>query len=212
MGVCVLVLGKSGSGKSTSLRNFENGEVGVLSVLGKPLPFRKSLSSFNRPTYQQIIASLHKNSLNAYVIDDANYLMANENFSRAKERGYDKFIEMAQNFQTLIDTALSTNNDTIVYIMMHIDKDEFGNEKPKTIGKMIDEKYCIEGACPIVLDCVVQDRQHLFVTENNGQNCAKAPIDMLPAQMENDLKAVDTAIREYWGMKPLTNNNTEKEN
>lgn len=226
MGVCVLVLGKSGSGKSASLRNFEPDEVNVLNVLGKPMPFRKklptisltkydALSRFDESTgkmttsaYDAAKSVLRKNKVRAYIVDDSTYLMQNENFERSLEVGYGKFTEMSKNFQQLIDTALKTDADTIVYLLHHIEVDGEGGEHVKTIGKMLDEKYCIEGACPIVIDCRVVEGRHVFVTKNDGKNLAKAPMDMLPDVMDNDLKQVDTLIREYWGMAPLKD--TEK--
>lgn len=204
MGAVVLVLGKSGSGKSTSLRNFSPDEIGILNVLGKPLPFRGGavFEQIKRPNYGMIRAVLAKNTKRVYAIDDSTYLMANENFARANETGYGKFTEMAQHFQQLIDAASATDDDTIVYFLHHVDENADGSEKVFTVGKMLQEKFCIEGACPVVIDCVVQDGKHLFVTKNDGRNLAKAPMDSLPEVMDNDLKAVDTALREYWGMKP----------
>ena len=204
MGVAILVLGKSGSGKSTSLRNFDPDEVGIFNVLGKPLPFRggAKFPQVNHPAYIQIMDSLRNNKRRCYVVDDSTYLMQNENFNRARETGYGKFTEIAQHFQQLINAALNTDADTIVYFLHHVDENMDGTEKVKTVGKMIDEKYCIEGACPVVIDCMVRDGKHVFVTENNGTNLAKAPMDSLPGVMDNDLKAVDTALREYWGLKP----------
>ena len=204
MGVAILVLGKSGSGKSTSLRNFDPDEVGIFNVLDKPLPFRGGgkFPQVGHPTYRVIMDSLRNNKRRCYVIDDSTYLMQNENFNRARETGYGKFTEIAQHFQQLINAALNTDADTIVYFLHHVDENMDGTEKVKTVGKMIDEKYCIEGACPVVIDCVVRDGKHVFVTENNGTNLAKAPMDSLPGVMDNDLKAVDTALREYWGLKP----------
>lgn len=204
MGVAVLVLGDSGSGKSTSLRNFEPGEVAILSVLGKRLPFRKKLDVLNHANYGTVQQALTRNKRKAYVIDDAGYLMQLENFRRAKETGYQKFTDIALNFERLIEWAMQTDEDTIVYMMMHYDRDADGRMKPRTVGKMIDEKFCIEGACPIVLQSTIHDGKHVFVSKGDGFNAAKAPIDMLPDVMDNDLKAVDTAIREYWGMAPLT--------
>lgn len=203
MGVAVLIIGDSGTGKSTSLRNFEPDEIGILNVLGKPLPFPKKLKMANHAQYGTIQQTLKANNLRAYVIDDAGYLMSLENFRRAKETGYAKFTDMALNFERLIEWAMETNDDTIVYIMMHVDRDADGHQKPKTIGKMLDEKFCIEGACPIVLMSTIQDGKYVFITKGDGFNGCKAPMDMLPDVMDNDLKAVDTAIREYWQMKPL---------
>lgn len=203
MGVAVLVLGDSGSGKSTSLRNFEPGEVGILNVMGKPLPFRKKLKVANHASYGTVQQTLKANNLRAYVIDDAGYLMSLENFRRAKETGYQKFTDMALNFERVIEWATQTDEDTIVYIMMHYDRDADGRMKPKTIGRMLEEKFCIEGACPIVIQSTIVDGRHVFVTKGDGFNAAKAPMDMLPEVMDNDLKAVDTAIREYWDMAPI---------
>lgn len=208
MGVAVLVLGDSGSGKSTSLRNFEPDEIGIFNVMGKPLPFRKKLPRADHAMYGTIQQALSANKLRAYVIDDAGYLMQLENFRRIKESGYTKFSEIARNFESVIEWATQTDGDTVVYIMMHIDRDADGRMKPRTVGKMIDEKFCIEGACPIVLQSTIHDGKHVFVTKGDGFNAAKAPMDMLPDVMDNDLKAVDTAIREYWDMKPIKDDKT----
>lgn len=203
MGVAVLILGDSGSGKSTSLRNFEEGEVGIFNVMGKPLPFRKKLTKADHANYGTIQQVLKANNLRAYVIDDAGYLMSLENFRRAKETGYGKFTDMALNFERVMEWSTQTDADTIVYIMMHVDRDANGRIKPKTIGKMLDEKFCIEGACPIVIQSTILDGKHVFVTKGDGLNGAKAPMDMLPDVMDNDLAEVDRLIREYWQMKPL---------
>lgn len=211
MGTCVLILGDSGSGKSTSLRNFEADEVGILNVMGKRLPFRKELPTLDHAGYGAIQQALQRNARRAYVVDDAGYLMSLENFRRAKETGYGKFTDMALNFERLIEWATQTDDDTIVYLMMHYDRDADGRGKPKTIGKMLDEKFNIEGACPIVLQSAIVDGKHVFVSKGDGFNAAKAPMDMLPDTMDNDLKAVDTAIREYWGMAKLSTSKAEPE-
>ena len=205
MGVCVIVLGKSGSGKSTSLRNFEPGEVGILNVMGKPLPFRKKLDSTNTQDYRTIKACITSGKRRAWVVDDAGYLLSLENFARARETGYGKFTDMAVNFQELIKSAtVLAPEDCITYLFMHPELDANGHEKIRTVGKMLDEKFGIEGAVPVLIDCEVRDGRHVFVTKNDGTNLAKAPMDMLPDVMDNDLKAVDAAIRSYWDMAPLT--------
>lgn len=208
MGNLIMVLGKSGSGKSTSLRNFAPDEVGVFSVAGKRLPFRGSLPIVQHAGYARIAEILAANRRRCYVIDDATYLMQLDNFARAKEVGYQKFTDMAVAFQQLLQRASWTSEDTNVYFLMHPDTDDMGREKPKTIGKMLDEKLCVEGLFPIVIDARVTQGEdgrprHVFVTENDGGNLAKAPLGMLPPVMDNDLREVDRLIREYWGMAPL---------
>lgn len=205
MGVSVLILGHSGAGKSSSLRNFDPGEVGVFNVASKPLPFRKKLQTMNNAQYNQIHSSLKKNALRAYVVDDANYLMAFQSFAKAKENGYGKFTDMAVNFKNLLDAANGTDENTIVYFLMHPDYDESGRMKAKTIGKMLDNQLTVEGMFPIVLLAGNDDSGYHFVTKSDGTNPVKAPMDMFAEDIiDNDLKAVDAAIREYWGMAPLT--------
>lgn len=205
MGVSVLVLGASGSGKSTSLRNFEPDEVGAFDVAGKPLPFRKKLSVAHRPSYGVIMKALKANNKRAYVIDDANYLMAFQNFALASQKGYDKFTTMAVNFEQLLEASNATDEDTVTYYLMHPEFDNDGRMKPKSIGKMLDSQLCIEGMFPIVLVAQRMEDGYRFVTQTDGMTPAKAPMGMFDdVIIDNDLKAVDTAIRDYWGMKPLT--------
>ena len=204
MGVSVLVLGASGSGKSTSLRNFEPGEIAVFDVAGKPLPFRKKLDVAHRPSYGVIMKKLKENSRRAYVIDDANYLMAFQNFALASVKGYDKFTTMAVNFEQLLEASNATDEDTVTYYLMHPEYDADGRMKPKSIGKMLDSQLCIEGMFPIVLVAQRMEDGYRFVTQTDGNTPAKAPMGMFPdVIIDNDLKMVDSAIRSYWGLKPL---------
>lgn len=212
MGVSVLVLGASGSGKSTSLRNFEPDEVGVFDVAGKPLPFRKKLSVAHRPSYGVIMKALKANNKRAYVIDDANYLMAFQNFALASQKGYDKFTTMAVNFEQLLEASNATDEDTVTYYLMHPEFDNDGRMKPKSIGKMLDSQLCIEGMFPIVLVAQRMEDGYRFVTQTDGMTPAKAPMGMFDdVIIDNDLKAVDTAIRSYWNLAPLTDEEEKKE-
>lgn len=210
MGIPVLVLGASGTGKSTSLRNFKKGEVGVLNVASKPLPFRGKLDVANTDDYEVIKNTLMKNTFNAYAIDDSQYLMAFENFARAYEKGYDKFTQMAVNFNLLLNTAIrGTSNDTIVYFLHHPEYDELGHIKAKTIGKMLDQQLVVEGLFSITLLAQTDGDHYKFIT--NGFPPAKSPLGMFEErEIDNDLKLVDTAIRDYWGLKALTAKKEEK--
>jgi len=201
MGIPVLILGDSGSGKSASLRNFDPAEVAVFNVAGKPLPFRKRIPTMNNPKYKDILSALSKPTKKAYVIDDSQYLLAFEFFDRAKETGYNKFTDIALNFRNLIQFVIAqTPPDCIVYFLHHVEQTPDGNLKAKTIGKMLDEKLTVEGLFSIVLLCRAEKDRHYFQTQSQGYCTAKSPMEMFAPEIDNDLKAVDTAIREYWGL------------
>lgn len=199
MGIPVLILGESGSGKSASLRNFSPEEVGVLNVASKPLPFRSKLKCINHATYGIIQQCLGKQTLKTYVIDDSQYLMAFDEFSRSKETGYGKFTDMALSFYNLVRFVIDiTPEDCIVYFLHHISTDDNGKIRAKTVGKMIDSKLTLEGLFSIVLLCEVTKDGHKFVTQSDGYTTAKSPMDMFPLEIDNDLKMVDTTIRGYY--------------
>lgn len=212
MGIPILILGRSGSGKSTSLRNFSADEVAVYNVAGKPLPFRGRLPTAQRPSYEDIVKSLAANKRRCYVIDDANYLMAFESFAMANQKGYEKFTKMAVDFERLLEAALRTSDDTTVYFLMHPEVDDSGYMKPKTIGKMLDNQLCIEGLFPMVLIAGRDDRGYHFRTTTNGNDPAKAPMGMLDERIDNDLKAVDDAARDYWQLAPRIDEKKGKKN
>ena len=204
MGVPVLILGESGSGKSASLRSFQKDELVIYNVAGKPLPFRggNALNRVDNATYDRIMNGLVKHNFNCYVIDDSQYLLAFELFGRAAEKGYDKFTEMALHFYNLIQLVIrQTPPDCIVYFLHHTEETD-GRLKAKTIGKMLDEKLTVEGLFSIVLLAKNLDGRHVFLTRSNGKNTVKTPMGMFEAdETDNDLKAVDAAIREYYDMK-----------
>lgn len=200
MGIPCLILGESASGKSSSLRNFSPDEVGIFNIAGKRLPFKNALPTANNCGYDAIIKSIRKAAKKAYVIDDSQYLLCFEMFDRAKEVGYQKFTDIALHFYELIQTILrDTPDDVIVYFLHHTELTADGKRKAKTIGKMLDEKLTVEGLFTIVLLCETDGERHWFTTQSDGMTTAKSPIGMFPErEIDNDLKAVDTAIREYY--------------
>ena len=208
MGIAVLVLGESGSGKSASLRNFKKEDVGILNVASKPLPFRNTngLVTVNKATYSMIKGAVTSPNRLSYVIDDAQYLMAFESFDKANITGYAKFTEMAKNYEEMLRVIQEdTSPDTIVYVMQHIDTDENGKVKAKTLGKMLDQQLTIEGLFSIVLLAKADERRHYFVTQSDGTNPCKSPMGMFDdIEIDNDLKMVDDTIREYYGLKKAT--------
>ena len=215
MSLPVLIIGRSGSGKTYSLKNFQPGEIGIISVEKGRLPFRSELKPIRIPKYENsadintyaqanaakyswIERTIQKAKAPSIAIDDSQYLMANELFDRSGEKGYDKFTDMAKNFRNLIHFVNELDqDDKIVYFLHHTEPDSDGREKCKTIGKMLDEKLCVEGCFDIVIYC----QDHEFYTQGNGMSSAKSPEGMFDLKIPNDLKAVDQAIREYYGMK-----------
>ena len=104
----------------------------------------------------------------------------------------------------MVQAVDDCSDDTIVYFTMHCDRSEDGNKvKAKTAGKMIDSQLTLESLFSIVLYCVTDGKRHYFITQSDGVTTAKSPMEMFPLEMDNDLKAVDTAIREYYGLAKL---------
>lgn len=200
MGISVLILGVSGTGKSASMRNFGKDEIALVNVAGKPLPFKgKFTETLNSDDYDEIEDFIRDTKKTSIVIDDAQYLMGNEFMRRVTERGYDKFSEMAQNFFNLLHFINTLKEEKIVYLLGHIERDQDGNEKFKTMGKLIDQCINVEGTCTIVLKTSVSDGKYNFLTQNSGKDTVKSPIGMFPSfAIENDLKYVDEKIRNYY--------------
>lgn len=212
MGIPVLVIGESGSGKTAALRNFNPDEIGVFSVSSKPLPFRKPLPVMKPATYQAIYKSWENGKTKGtlrkvYAIDDSQYLMTFAAFSRAKENGYGKFTDFALDFYNLIQYVInSLPDDVIVYFLHHLERTEQGMIKAKTLGKMLDSQLTLEGLFSIVLYCQTDGKDHWFTTQSDGFTTAKSPMEMFPVKIDNDLKAVDSAIRNYYNYTEGTNN------
>ena len=201
MAIPVLILGQSGTGKSYSMKNFDDNEVCLISVQKALLPFRKKFTeTVVTDKYAEIAKAMKSTKKKVIVIDDCQYLMANEFMRRATERGYDKFTEIAFNFWDLIVQEVnSLPSDTIVYLLCHTSTDENGIEKMKTIGKLVDEKITPEGLFTIVLKTAVSDGNYAFVTQNNGKDTVKSPEGMFTTYaIANDLKYVDEKIRNYY--------------
>ena len=206
MGEPVLIYGKSGSGKSRSLKNFADDEIYYVNVGDKSLPFQKKFKYTTVSDDTTLIkAGLKKMPVKTAVIDDSGFIMDNQYMDEhsKEKKGNDVFKmydDIADNFFGLIKFIKSDlPKDVIVYLIMHEDTDDFGNTKLHTIGKLLDNKANIAARCTIALRCCTQVNNHFFKTKTDGSDITKSPEDMFPeAQMENDLKAVDTAIRNYY--------------
>lgn len=204
MGKCipVLIIGKSGSGKSTSLRNFKNEDYSLVNVLGKRLPFKGGNEGLVTTSYEMIKKFIEKTPKDVIIIDDSNYLLTTEMMAKAKEAGYNKFTELAKNYWDLIEFIKNLDGDKRVYLMSHEETDEFGNVDVKSVGKMLKNQCCIEGMYTIVLRAIMDNEGYHFSTKNSGYDIVKTPIGMFEDKLiDNDLKFVDDTICEYYEIK-----------
>lgn len=203
MGQLVYILGKSGTGKSYSMRNFPKDKIAVINVQGKILPFKGGAkveqTHTDRSELIEKALEIYSKDYKSIVIDDFQYIMANEFMRRSTERGYDKFTDIGRHAWDIANKVQELPDDVIVYVMCHTEMDDNGNEKIKTIGKLLDEKICLEGMSTIVLKTNVTDGQYSFLTQNSGKDTVKSPAGMFPAYaIDNDLKYVDDKIRSFY--------------
>jgi hypothetical protein len=209
MSLTTLILGKSGTGKSTSLRNFNPDEVALIQVVKKPLPFRSAgWKPLQTDHWEKIIHAMRKTQRKVIVIDDFQYLLANEYMRRTDERGYEKFTDIGRHTWEVLTAAAALPDDVRVYILSHTEETETGQVKMKTIGKMLDEKITLEGLVTICLrthiDQLANDpaNKYQFSTRNNGSDTTKSPLGLFDeAFIPNDLAAVDAAIVGYYDLK-----------
>lgn len=208
----VLVIGQSGSGKSTSLRNLDPKSTFIISVLDKPLPFKgykklyneENKNFFRSDDYKSIINYIkaineRRPDITTLVIDDAHFLMANEFMDRACEKGFDKFSEMAQHMWLVMCAITSTRHNLTCFVLSHNEIDSTGVSKPKTVGKMLDDKITLEAMVTICLHTMVKDGEYKFLTQNDGNHVCKSPIGMFDESLiDNDLLHVKQKIESYY--------------
>lgn len=194
----VLVIAQTGTGKSSSLRSFNAGEVNVISCSGKELPFKTDIVAKTPKTYAEVISLINGAPAPVVVIDDANYLQSFEEMARVNETGYAKFTQMAANMFNMFKAILNKDSDQTFYVMAHAENREDGLLRFKTSGKMLSDKIVLEGLTNIVLTTEIVDGQFIFRTQTDGTG-VKAPLGMFSTStMDNDLKLVDKAVRDFY--------------
>lgn len=210
MSVATLILGSSGSGKSTSLRNLDPAKTLLIQCIKKPLPFRatgwktritlKSEGNVIQTSDPALIEKLMRSSPHEIVvIDDYQAVLINELLSRSSEKGYDKFTDIAKSAWNVFNAAGDLSEHRRVYIMAHTQSDETGQIRMKTVGKMVDSMIVPEGYFTIVLRTEVINGNYKFSTQTNGQDCAKSPMGMFAdTQIDNDLAAIDEQIQDFY--------------
>jgi len=198
MGIGVLIMGESGTGKSTSIRNLKN--AGIINVYGKPLPFKSDLKTINLDDADRIINALNNAKSNVIVVDDFQGLLVTQFMGRVLEKGYDKYSEMALRYYRVIRAVEKLPDNKRIYFMSHIERKN-GREKVKTLGKLLDNNITVEGLFTIVLKTVVMDGNYYFQTHNSGFDTVKSPMGMFEKDLiPNDLSDVDRNICDYYNI------------
>lgn len=212
MSTAIMVIGESGTGKTTSLRNLNPEDVLLIQVVRKPLPFKSTNwtwankenpqgSLFHSDNPSTILGAMQRSKKPIVIIDDFQYILANAFMRRSAETGFQKFTDIAKDAWDILMAAGNQPNNARYYILAHSTTDETGKTKAKTIGKLLDEKITIEGLLTIVLRTAVINGQYLFLTQNTGNDTTKSPIGMFESEhIPNDLAEVDKAIVEFYGL------------
>jgi hypothetical protein len=214
----VLVIGQSGSGKSTSLRTLDPKTTFIISVLDKPLPFKgykkhyKPIKGWDDKVgnylatddWQRVIKCIQvvdksRPEVTTMIIDDLQYILANEFMRRSGERGFDKYSELANHYWMIINAAMASRPTLLSIFLSHSEIDATGKSKVKTIGKLLDEKITIEGMFTTVLHSMVLDNEFKFLTQSDGLHTAKSPAGCFEEQhIDNDLLFVKQQIENYF--------------
>lgn len=202
----ILIYGKSGAGKTRSLCNFAEDEIFYINVTGKRPPFRKKFKyEFKSADVPRIKEGLRKMPTKTAVIDDSTYIMINRFMAghsqpKGGSSSFDLYNDIADEFFGLLNyIKTQLPDDVLVFVIMHEDTNDYGDTKLRTIGKLLDQKVCIEGLATIVLRCVTQDKEHYFLTRTDGSDITKSPEGMFEDErIPNDLKAVADQIRAYY--------------
>ena len=221
----ILIIGESGSGKSTSLENLDPNSTFIINVAKKPMPFRGWKNSYsklskdnpqgnyiesdNHATMVQTMKHISDNmpNIKTVVVDDFQYLMANEYMRRANERGFDKFTDIGLHAWEVTNSGKNMRDDMTFVMIGHAEQsmDLSGNRrlKFKTVGKLVDNVITMEGLFTVVLFTDVSkdlegNTAYTFITQSDGTTTAKSPRGMFKElNIPNDIKDVITKIDEY---------------
>lgn len=218
MGHSILIMGQSGTGKSSSVRELDSKKTFIINVLNKPLPIQKFKKNYkalkgwddkegnyySSDEWAKIIKCIdvvdkERKDIEFIIIDDIQYVLANEFMRRSHEHGFAKYTDLANHYWQIINRAMACRESLHSVIMSHSELDAIGRSKLKTIGKLLDEKITIEGMFVVVFHSLCKDGEYKFLTQNDGSHLAKSPMKMFNEMLiDNDLKKIFEKINFYY--------------
>lgn len=218
----IFVLGNSGTGKSTSLRNLNPEDTFILQCVNKKLPFKGWRSKYtkiskdnpngnlslskNYDNLRKQLIYIHnkRKDIKVVIIDDSHYLMTGDFMNRITEKvskggGFEKYNQIAYNFYNLLELVENMRDDIIVFFIAHTQTNDDGTRSFKTVGKLLDNTIVLEGLATIILESKIREKKYVFQTNKiDGTEPCKAPLEMFEdIYIDNDLKEVINRIREY---------------
>lgn len=220
----IAIVGSSGTGKSSSIRNLDSTQTFIVNVASKPLPFKGWRSKYsvwnkdnptgnyintsNVQTIGQILNYINtkRPEIKNVIIEDSQYLMGFEYMDRAQEKGFQKFTDIAQKFYSVLKAAIMMRDDLNVVLTCHSENIGTADEpqlKIKTLGKMIDNSITVEGLFTYVFFTDIRKGEddkpeYVFQTHSDGTTTAKSPMGCFEEDyIPNDLEYVLEKIAEY---------------
>lgn len=220
----IAIVGASGVGKSSSIRNLDSTQTFIINVASKPLPFKGWRSKYsiwnkdnptgnyintsNVQTIGQILNYINtkRPEIKNVIIEDSQYLMAFEYMDRAQEKGFQKFSDIAQKFYNVLKAGIMMRDDLNVIMTCHSENIGTADEpqfKIKTLGKMLDNSITVEGLFTYVFFAGIRrgedDKpEYVFQTHSDGTTTAKSPMGCFEEDyIPNDLEYVLEKIAEY---------------
>lgn len=208
-------MGEPGAGKTTSMRNLNPDTTFYLDCDKKGLSWKGWREQYNTEKKNYLATDLKEyvatmldrinteemfSHINVVIVDTLNGLMVADEMRRMKERGYDKWVDLAQCIWEILDQALTLRDDLTVIFICHSqtqkEDDGYTFTRIKTSGKKLD-KLCIESKLTTVLYATVEDGQYVFRTHAD-HSTAKTPLDAFPEDaVPNDIAAVLEVLKEY---------------
>ena len=214
MSKLICVMGESGSGKTTSMRNLDPATTYYIDCDGKGLAWKGWRKQYNKENKNfgstrdiQAITNLivnisaKKPNVKVIVIDTLNTCMVDKEVKGMKESGYGKWIDLTQFVWDLIETAGKQRDDLTVIFIMHSEmvRDDFGYTftRVKTNGRKL-EKLVPESLFGTVLLAKKTDEDK-YVFETQAKNStAKSPMGAFETfEIDNDMAEVLKALEDY---------------